>query len=199
MGGGGASLSIPCLFLGGQAGGLAWVFFLVVGLCCSSLSLSLLNFGRHWRFFRSFPILNMDPATVVVPRNFKLLFELEASEKGTGDMYITMGLSTPDDILLTEWNASILGPPGTTFDGRFYELRVTAGPDYPTRPPEVRFVTKCNLPCVDQTTGQVTREFPGLAQWNPNMEIQSVLVALKNSMSQSANKRLPQPSEGTRF
>ena len=31
---------------------------------------------------------------------------------GTGDMTVSMGLVDPDDILLTEWNASILGPQG---------------------------------------------------------------------------------------
>jgi len=49
---------------------------------------------------------------ILVPRNFKLLEELEHSEKGHGDMSISFGLSDPDDIFLTEWNGSILGPPG---------------------------------------------------------------------------------------
>jgi ubiquitin-conjugating enzyme E2 variant len=40
------------------------------------------------------------------------MYQLEASEKGTGDMSVSMGLVDPDDIFLTEWNASILGPPG---------------------------------------------------------------------------------------
>lgn len=38
--------------------------------------------------------------------------QLEASEKGTGDMSVSMGLVNPDDIFLTEWQASILGPHG---------------------------------------------------------------------------------------
>ncbi len=39
-------------------------------------------------------------------------FQLENSEKGHGDMSISFGLVQPDDLLLTEWNASILGAPG---------------------------------------------------------------------------------------
>tara|TARA_A100001035_G_C27723986_1_gene473397 strand:- start:74 stop:577 length:504 start_codon:yes stop_codon:yes gene_type:complete len=136
---------------------------------------------------------------VVVPRNFKLLEELESSEKGTGDMSISMGLVNSDDIFLTDWNANILGPPGTPFDGRLYELRVTAGDDYPNHPPTVRFISRINLTNVDQSNGEVTRDFPALQQWNRNMTIESVLVALKNSMGVPMNKRLPQPAEGARF
>lgn len=114
-------------------------------------------------------------------------------------MNISMGLAQPDDILLTDWNASILGPNGTPHADRFYELRVTCGPDYPDRPPEVRFVSKINLACVDQRTGQLTRDFPALANWNRNNTIETVLVQVRNSMTSAANRRLTQPPEGSVF
>ena len=52
---------------------------------------------------------------VIVPRNFKLLEELEKSEKGHGDMSISFGLVKSDDTFLTEWNGGILGPVGVGF------------------------------------------------------------------------------------
>lgn len=47
-----------------------------------------------------------------MPRNFKLLEELEKSEKGHGDMAISFGLVDQGDTFLSEWNGGILGPAG---------------------------------------------------------------------------------------
>lgn len=52
--------------------------------------------------------------------NFTYLAQLEASEKGHGDMSISLGLVQPDDILLKDWNGSILGPPGVSSNARSF-------------------------------------------------------------------------------
>ncbi|CAB1104868.1 unnamed protein product [Ectocarpus sp. 6 AP-2014] len=137
---------------------------------------------------------------IMVPRNFKLLEELEKGEKGVGDHSVSFGLVDGDDIFMTDWNGTILGPNGTQHEGRLYTLRIHCGEEYPDRCPVVRFVSKLNMGCVDQRSGEVFRnKLPVLAQWNRNYGIEQVLVALRNEMASPSNRRLQQPSEGTEF
>jgi ubiquitin-conjugating enzyme E2 variant len=49
------------------------------------------------------------PLFPTVPRNFRLLEELECFEKGKGDANLSAGLVDPEDIFLTEWNCSMFG------------------------------------------------------------------------------------------
>mmetsp|Transcript_4678 Transcript_4678/g.10322 ORF Transcript_4678/g.10322 Transcript_4678/m.10322 type:complete len:147 (-) Transcript_4678:242-682(-) len=138
--------------------------------------------------------------TVIVPRNFKLLEELERSEKGLGDMNISYGLVDSSDTFLTEWNGGILGPHGTQHDSRFYELRVSIPSNYPAIPPKVRFVSRVNMSCVDSKTGEIIySKVPATKNWNRNMGIEQVLISLRAEMTSSENRRLKQPLEGSTF
>jgi ubiquitin-protein ligase len=181
---------------------------------------------------------------VIVPRNFKLLEELERSEKGLGDMSISFGLVDSADTMLTNWNGGIIGPPGvssellyskglifllihycktpklvfchvsheqysfcrllvnpqTLHDSRFYQLHITCTEKYPSVPPEVRFISRVNMTCVDPKTGTVlNQKVPALRSWNRNMGMEQVLIALRMEMCSDQNRRLRQPAEGLTF
>mmetsp|Transcript_57099 Transcript_57099/g.63820 ORF Transcript_57099/g.63820 Transcript_57099/m.63820 type:complete len:148 (-) Transcript_57099:148-591(-) len=137
---------------------------------------------------------------VVTPRNFKLLDELENSEKGHGDMSISFGLVDSGDTFLSDWNGGILGPAGTQHDGRFYQLRIHCTESYPLVPPTIKFISKINLGCVDSRTGEIeSSKVPAMRSWDGNAGIEGILRSIRMEMCSDKNRRLKQPTEGSTF
>ncbi|RLV87858.1 Ubiquitin-conjugating enzyme variant MMS2 [Meyerozyma sp. JA9] len=134
-----------------------------------------------------------------IPRNFKLLEELEKGEKGLGAESISYGLSSQDDITMTNWNGTILGPPHSTHENRIYSLTIICDESYPDKPPTVKFISKINLPCVGPSGQVLVDQFETLKNWKRSYTMETVLLELRKSMASPANKKLPQPAEGSTY
>eukprot|EP01013_Petalomonas_cantuscygni_P016913 TRINITY_DN33993_c0_g1_i1.p4 TRINITY_DN33993_c0_g1~~TRINITY_DN33993_c0_g1_i1.p4 ORF type:complete len:136 (-),score=13.19 TRINITY_DN33993_c0_g1_i1:270-677(-) len=133
---------------------------------------------------------------VEVPRNFRLLEELDRVSDGT----VTVGLKEgDDDIYMHSWQGTIIGAQGTAFDGRIYTLAIHVGDDYPYKPPQFRFTTRINMSCIEPNGAINTAKLPSLASWRPDFDMYRVLADIRREMASPANRRLPQPAEGTRY
>lgn len=88
----------------------------------------------------------------------------------------------------------------TQYMDRWYELRIRCPEDYPATCPDVKFISKINMDCVDPKTGQVNpNKLPAMRNWNRNMGIEQLLQSIRMEMCNEKNRRLRQPADGTTF
>jgi len=137
----------------------------------------------------------VDPTQFRVPRNFKLLDELEKAEKGHYEEeialygnenvgYCSVGLASTDDCAtFTKWNCTIIPQQGQHIGGRIYNLTVVAGPQYPFIPPYIKFVQRVNMPFVSGAGEVNLNSIPGYMWDSDRHGIIDALVHIRINMS----------------
>merc|ERR1711976_758216 len=74
---------------------------------------------------------------------------------------------TGDDIY--SWQASILGPPDSPYQGGLFFLTVKFPTDYPFKPPKVQFITKIYHPNIN-SNGQICLDILN-KKWSPALTV----------------------------
>jgi ubiquitin-conjugating enzyme E2 D/E len=97
-----------------------------------------------------------------------------------------------NDIDIFSWNATIMGPDNSPYQGGIFYLKIDFPPDYPFKPPKVRFTTKiyhCNI----NPTGGICLDILK-DEWSPALTISKVLLSICSLMD-DANPNDPLVSE----
>jgi ubiquitin-conjugating enzyme E2 D/E len=75
-----------------------------------------------------------------------------------------------------EWEARIIGPSDTPYEGGIYTLRIHIPMDYPFVPPQCQFKTKIYHPNIN-SSGQICLDILK-NQWAPSLTISKVLLSI---------------------
>ena len=76
------------------------------------------------------------------------------------------------------WQATIMGPEGSPYEGGVYFLNIHFPPDYPFKPPKVSFQTRIYHPNISEN-GSICLDILKTA-WSPALTIQKVLLSISS-------------------
>jgi ubiquitin-conjugating enzyme E2 D/E len=77
---------------------------------------------------------------------------------------------------LFEWEAVILGPVGTPYEGGVFYLNISIPSNYPFKPPNVIFKTKIYHPNIN-SSGSICLDILK-TQWSPALTISKILLSI---------------------
>ena len=85
------------------------------------------------------------------------------------------------------WQATIIGPDETPYEGGVFSLKISFPADYPFKPPKITFDTKIYHPNINSSGGiclDILKD-----QWSPALNITKVLLSICSLMAD------PNPSD----
>ncbi|KAI5286535.1 hypothetical protein KEM54_006696 [Ascosphaera aggregata] len=94
---------------------------------------------------------------------------------------------------ITQMKASFPGPQGTAYEGGTFWVEIRIPPQYPFKPPLMRFITRIWHPNVSSQTGTICLDTLGKA-WSPILTLKSALISLQSLLS-TPEPRDPQDAE----
>uniref|UniRef100_A0A803KEF2 Ubiquitin-conjugating enzyme E2 E1 n=1 Tax=Xenopus tropicalis TaxID=8364 RepID=A0A803KEF2_XENTR len=88
-----------------------------------------------------------------------------------------------------EWRSTILGPPGSVYEGGVFFLDITFTPEYPFKPPKVTFRTRiyhCNINSQGVICLDILKD-----NWSPALTISKVLLSICSLLTDCNPGKIP--------
>ena len=89
---------------------------------------------------------------------------------------LLMCTAGPTDDDLFQWQATIVGPEGSPYEGGLFIINIVFPSDYPFKPPKLNFITRiyhCNISAQGDICLDILKD-----QWSPALTISKVLLSL---------------------
>ena len=77
---------------------------------------------------------------------------------------------------LFNWDATIIGPTETPYEGGIFYLKMFFPPDYPFKPPKITFTTKIYHPNINNI-GDICLDILK-DQWSPALNVSKILLSI---------------------
>ncbi|EAN31068.2 Ubiquitin-conjugating enzyme E2 1 [Theileria parva strain Muguga] len=94
--------------------------------------------------------------------------------------------ASPVDSDIFHWQAVILGPDNTEWEGGIFSLSLTFPQDYPNKPPVVKFLTRIFHPNVYQD-GSICLDILQ-NEWSPVFDVHGILISIQSLLTDPNNK-----------
>uniref|UniRef100_A0A1I8BZ68 UBIQUITIN_CONJUGAT_2 domain-containing protein n=1 Tax=Meloidogyne hapla TaxID=6305 RepID=A0A1I8BZ68_MELHA len=107
--------------------------------------------------------------------NFDCLSELTDIERDPPDFCSARPINDEDPF---QWQATILGPPDSPYEGGVFFLLINFPQEYPFRPPKVSFTTRIYHPNIN-SHGSICLDILR-SQWSPALIISKVLLSISS-------------------
>lgn len=88
----------------------------------------------------------------------------------------------PENTDIFKWKATIFGPEDTPYHGGVFNLSILFPPDYPFKPPKIKFITKILHPNIN-SNGNICLDILQGRQWSPALTISKVLLSISSLLS----------------
>ncbi|EMC96922.1 hypothetical protein BAUCODRAFT_68486 [Baudoinia panamericana UAMH 10762] len=127
-------------------------------------------------------------------RNRRLQKEIADVHKDThSGITLTSPTGSPEITDFTRFKGHFVGPPDTPYENGHYEVDIRITPEYPFKPPEMKFITRIWHPNISSQTGAICLDTLKSA-WSPVLTLKSALISIQSLLS-SPEPKDPQDAE----
>jgi len=95
--------------------------------------------------------------------------------------WCTAGLQKDENLFA--WKAELTGPSTSPFAGGVFKLDIEVPPEYPFKPPKVKFLTKIYHPNV-KSDGSFCTDILTTEGWSPQLKLQQVFQTIYDLLSE---------------